>query len=64
MNEHNFSRLNEKLTDVVQKVITLANYKAHQQMTVTILSNRLLNNPITNRTIARYIWDLHSMNFN
>lgn len=29
-----------------------------------VLSHRLYTNPITNKTIARYVWDLHEMNYN
>lgn len=64
MTNEELQRINQKLGRVCKDIIVYANYKIHQQMTAAILGERFLSNPITHRAIARYIWDLHSMNFN
>ncbi|MCH8956523.1 hypothetical protein IIA28_14570 [candidate division KSB1 bacterium] len=39
-------------------------YIEHRSLQFAVLSHRLYTNPITNKAIARYVWDLHEMNFN
>ena len=53
-----------KLEELQTAILRRAKYEEYRVVHCAILSHRLLTNPITNKTIARYVWDLHEMNFN
>lgn len=53
-----------KIEALQNAIVRRAKYEEYRLVHGVILSHRLLTNPITNKTIARYVWDLHEMNFN
>lgn len=54
----------KKLDALKVAILRRAEYEEYREKHYAILSHRLFTNPITNKTIARYVWDLHDMNFN
>jgi len=54
----------DKIDALQNAILRRARYEEYRAMNFAILSHRLCTNPITNKAIARYVWDLHEMNLN
>lgn len=54
----------EKFKELKTAILRREEYEKYREMKYAILSHRLFTNPITNKTIARYVWDLDDMNYN
>ncbi len=54
----------DKIDTLRKMILRQKNYEEYCSIQKAVLSNRLFTNPITHKAIARYVWDLHSMNFN
>lgn len=54
----------QKLDDILKKVTTFAKYEEYRSNLKAVLAHRLFTNPVTNKSVARYVWDLDQMNFN
>ena len=54
----------KKVDLLAEMILQHQRYEEYREIKFAVLADRLRTNPITNMAIARYVWDLHSMNNN